>query len=144
MIRSTPAAFAAGTRAEDSSVCRWPAARTIECFAITCSTWAVCRVGVPSGFRTCTASAFMPASSRSCCSRAHMGGVAPSGSSARQDRWLSESTVGNQTIFAPPRPAISTATGFTPPTEAFSVMAPRAWASGTTARTSSARSAVGT
>ena len=73
-----------------------------------------------------------------------MGGMAPSGSSARQERWLSESTVGNQTTLAPPRPAISTATGFMPPTEAFSVIAPRASTSGTRRRTCSARSAVGT
>ncbi len=57
---------------------------------------------------------------------------------------FSESTVGSQTIRAPPRAAISTACAFSPPTPALSVIAPRASTPGTAARTTAARSAVGT
>lgn len=69
--------------------------------------------------------------------------MAPSGSVAWQSRWFELSTVGSQTTFAPPRPAISTAIGFMPPTEALSVIAPSASTPGLARRTTSARSAVG-
>ena len=57
---------------------------------------------------------------------------------------FSESTVGSHTIRAPPRAAISTACAFSPPTPAFSAIAPRTSIPGTDARTTAARSAVGT
>ncbi len=53
-----------------------------------------------------------------------------------------ESTVGNQTIFAPSRAAISTASAFIPPTAQFSVIVPIARTPGTSPETICARSAV--
>ena len=55
---------------------------------------------------------------------------------------FSASTVGIHTVCAPSRPAISTASGFMPPTARFSDSAPRTSAPGTAARTTEARSAV--
>jgi hypothetical protein len=55
---------------------------------------------------------------------------------------LTASTVGSQTIRAPSRAAISTASGLRPPTAALSVIAPTARTSGTTRLTTRARSAV--
>ena len=56
---------------------------------------------------------------------------------------FSASTVGSQTIRAPPRAAISTACAFNPPTPLLSAIAPSARTPGTAARTTAARSAVG-
>jgi hypothetical protein len=55
---------------------------------------------------------------------------------------LSESTVGSHTVRAPSRAAISTASVFIPPTARLSVTAPKTSTSGTTPRTTDARSAV--
>ncbi len=55
---------------------------------------------------------------------------------------LTESTVGIHTVRAPSRAAISTASGFIPPTARFIAIAPSASIPGTAARTTLARSAV--
>jgi hypothetical protein len=73
--------------------------------------------------------------------RRHTGCLAGFGPSSLAS--FSESTVGSQTIRAPPRAAISTACAFRPPTPALSVIAPSASTPGTAARTTAARSAVG-
>jgi hypothetical protein len=58
---------------------------------------------------------------------------------------LAASTVGIHRMRAPSRAAISTASGFMPPTEALSASAPSTWTSPPSASlTTAARSAVGT
>jgi hypothetical protein len=86
----------------------------------------------------------MPRSRRLACTSAHCGATAPAGAAACDPCSLALSTVGSQTTLAPDLAAISTAAGLMPPTAAFSVMAPRTSAPGTAARTTWARSAVGT
>ena len=69
------------------------------------------------------------------------GTFAPGGAS-RSCASFCESTVGNQTVRTPSRAAISTASGFIPPTARLSEIAPSVSTSGTTALTTLARSAV--
>ena len=71
----------------------------------------------------------------------HTGTFAPGAASRSWDS-LTESTVGSQTVRAPSRAAISTASGLMPPTARFSEIAPRTLTPGTAARTTLARSAV--
>ena len=80
-------------------------------------------------------SAVTPAS-RSSSSKRTQTGTLPSGSAARTSCCsFSELTVGSHTIRAPSRAAISTATGFSPPTARLSVIAPMVSTSGTAALT---------
>jgi hypothetical protein len=72
------------------------------------------------------------------------GGTSASGRGVRPAVSPGASTVGSHTIRAPSRAAISTASGLSPPTARFSATAPIASTSGTAARTTAARSAVGT
>ena len=111
--------------------------------AITRSTCRVGSVTRPAASTTSTGSAAMPSARSSSWSRAHIGGRAPSGALAVQARWLALSTVGSHTNRAPARAASSTARGFMPPTEPFSVIAPTTPTPGTARRTMAARSAVG-
>ena len=83
-----------------------------------------------------------PWSRSSCCRRIHTGGLAPGAISWPPVISLSESTVGSHTVLAPSRAAISTASGFMPPTARFSVTAPKTSTPGTTPLTTRARSAV--
>src|SRR5437660_11168348 len=64
------------------------------------------------------------------------------GPSTRPAVSFAASTVGNQTILLPDRPAISTATGLNPPMEWLSTIAPYAEIPGTALVTTLARSAV--
>ena len=62
------------------------------------------------------------------------------GPSVRPAVSLPASTVGIHTILLPERPAISSATGFSPPTAWFNVIAPKACIPGTAFVTTFARS----
>ena len=83
----------------------------------------------------------MPCSRRSSWSLTHTGTLAP-GAASRSCDSLTESTVGSQTVRAPSRAAISTASGLIPPTARLSAIAPSTFTPGTAARTTLARSAV--
>ena len=74
-----------------------------------------------------------PAASNSSWMARQTGCFAGFGPSSRAS--FSASTVGSQTMRAPPRAAISTACAFRPPTPAFSVIEPSARTPGTAART---------
>ena len=132
----TPAASAASTTEWISARPRWPVASTSPCRATTPRT-AASATGV-----TETGSPPTPSAANSSWITRQTGCFAGLGPSSLAS--FSESTVGSQTIRAPPRAAISTACAFSPPTPAFSVIAPRASTPGTAARTTAARSAVGT
>ena len=101
--------------------------------------------GWPASSSTGTGSTVMPRESRSRCRASHIGGVAPGGRSACFSRWLAASSVGSHTIRAPSRAAISTASGFMPPTAALRVSVPiTATAPSMASLSTAARSAVGT
>ena len=92
---------------------------------------------------TCTGSTPSPSSRSSCWSRAHCGTLSPGFGSVRPAVSAGESTVGIQTMRAPSRAAISTASAFIPPTAWFSVKRRRSTStSGTRPETTCARSAV--
>ena len=91
---------------------------------------------------TSTGSTLNPSPRSSCWSFAQSGTLSPGFGSVRPAVSAGESTVGIQTIRAPSRAAISTASGFIPPTARFSVIVPTARTPGTTAETICARSAV--
>ena len=141
-IRPTPASTAASTTAKISSRARCPVARTRSWRATTSRTARSASSTAPSASTTATGSAVTPAS-RSSSSKRTQTGTLPSGSAARTSCCsFSELTVGSHTIRAPSRAAISTATGFSPPTARLSVIAPIVSTSGTAALTTRARSAV--
>jgi hypothetical protein len=79
----------------------------------------------PSASSTGTGSAPMPFSRSSNSSFDQTGNFVSGPAAARWARSFSESTVGSQTLRAPSRAAISTATGLTPPTARLSTIAPR-------------------
>ena len=111
--------------------------------ATTASTARSSGSGAPASSTTATGGGSMPASRSSFWSATHIGTCAPGGySRSRAEASLTASTVGSQTIRAPSRAAISTASGLRPPTAALSVIAPTARTSGTTRLTTRARSAV--
>ena len=91
---------------------------------------------------TSTAAMLNPSSRSSCWSVAHCGTLSPGFGLVRPAVSAGESNVGIQTIRAPSRAAISTASGFIPPTAQFSVIVPIACTAGTAAETICARSAV--
>ena len=118
---------AASTTAKISSRDRCPVASSIPWSATTSSTClqlgqhlAVPRPPPPPAARA------IPRARRSCCSCAQAGSFAPGGGSvAARGLVRRASSVGSHTVRAPSRPAISTASGLSPPTDALSVMAPR-------------------
>ena len=145
MTCRTPASNAASATARASRAERCPVATTSWCRAASRSTSSVAGSGRPAASSTGTGSTVMPWASRSRCSASHIGGVEPAGRSACLSRWLAASTVGIQTIRAPSRAAISTASGFIPPTAALRVSVPSTCTAPFSASFSTAaRSAVGT
>ena len=140
----TPRSTAASTTAKISSRDRCPVASSIPWSATTSSTCCSACSTSPSSSTTSTGGASIPRARRSCCSCAQAGRFAPGGGSVRPAVSFAASSVGSHTVRAPSRPAISTASGFSPPTEAFRVMEPRhRTPSGATEPTTCARSAVG-
>ena len=95
----------------------------------------------PSGPVTCTGSMLRPSPCSSCWIRAQSGTLSPGFGSVRPAVSAGESTVGIQTIRAPSRAAISTASAFIPPTAWFRVRVPITWTP-VTPETTVARSAV--
>jgi len=83
-----------------------------------------------------------PSECSSCWRLAHRGTLSPGFGSVRPAVSAGESTVGIQTMRAPSRAAISTASAFIPPTAWFKVIVPIACTPGTTRDTIWARSAV--
>ena len=83
-----------------------------------------------------------PSECSSCWSLAQSGTLSPGLGSVRPAVSAGESTVGIQTIRAPSRAAISTASAFMPPTAWFSVIVPIARTPSATPDTIDARSAV--
>ena len=140
-IVRTPASTAASTTVKISSRLRWPVASTRSCRAIRSSTVRVSGSTPPFPSTTGTGSISIPCSRRSSWTFTHTGTLAPGGAS-RSCASFSESTVGNHTMRAPSRAAISTASGFMPPTARFREIAPSTSIPGTDARTTLARSAV--
>ena len=92
--------------------------------AIARSTSRVSGRSAPSESVTCTASTLSPRPRSSCWSRAHWGTLSPSFGSVLPAVSAGESTVGIQTIRAPSRAAISTASAFMPPTAQLRVSVP--------------------
>ncbi len=91
---------------------------------------------------TRTGSISSPRPRSSCWSPAQIGTLSPGFGSVRPAVSAGESKVGIQTIRAPSRAAISTASGFMPPTARLSVSVPITRTPGTTPETTCARSAV--
>jgi len=83
-----------------------------------------------------------PSECSSCWRLAHNGTLSPGLGSVRPAVSAGESTVGIQTMRAPSRAAISTASAFIPPTAWLSVTVPIARTPGATPETIWARSAV--
>ena len=83
-----------------------------------------------------------PSPRSSCWSFAHCGTLSPGFGSVRPAVSAGESTVGIQTMRAPSRAAISTASAFMPPTAWLSVIAPTTRTPGHDPGTAWARSAV--
>ncbi len=140
-ISVTPSSSAPSTTANVSSRARWPVARIRSCRAIARSTSRVSGRRRPSGAVTCTGSTPRPSSRSSCWRRAHCGTLSPGFGSVRPAVSAGESTVGIHTMRAPSRAAISTASGFIPPTAWLSVRLPTT-SRPVTAETTCARSAV--
>ena len=110
---------------------------------MTASTESSSGSGAPSPSITATGAASMPCSRSSAWMRAHNGLATPSGyTRSRAPASFTASTVGSQTMRAPSRAAISTASGFRPPTAAFSVSVPTTSMPATARSTTCARSAV--
>ena len=112
---------------------RWPVASTSPCRAIAREHVARLRAALRRPRRPpAPARSRRRAARRSRCSSTQTGSLR-----ARRERRVSsplsftESTVGNQTVRAPSRAAISTATGFIPPTARFSAIGPRTSTPGT-------------
>ena len=141
-ISRTPSSSAASTTAKISSRERWPVASTRPCRATVRSTARVSGSTAPSASTTATGSSSRPAARSSRWSSIQTGILAPGGNCVSSPLSLTESTVGSQTVRAPSRAAISTATGFIPPTARLSAIAPSTSTPGTAARTTAARSAV--
>ena len=110
--------------------------------AIASSTSCVSGRSAPASSVTSTASIEKPSPRNSCWSLAHCGTLSPGFGSVRPAVSAGESTVGIQTISAPSRAAISTASGFIPPTAQLSVIVPNARTPSTAWETICARSAV--
>ena len=139
---STPAANAPSTTANVSSRPRCAVARIRSCRAIVSSTSRVSGSSSPASSVTSTAAIEKPSPRSSCWSFAHCGTLSPGCGSRRPAVSAGESTVGIQTMRAPSRAAISTASAFIPPTAQFSVIVPIARTPGTAPETIRARSAV--